>query len=107
MEGNKKAREVMNTVFEPTDADWRGVGVIPGSGLKLRDDYREFDASLRFSVEIEETREEKGCICGSILQGLASPIDCPLFGKKCTPENPVGACMVSSEGTCAAEYRFA
>jgi len=106
MEGNTKAQAAIYEVFEATDAEWRGVGVIPGSGLKLNKAFGNFDASTRFNVTIEETKEVKGCICGSILQGLKTPKDCPLFGSACTPENPVGACMVSSEGTCAAWFRY-
>jgi len=105
-EGNLKAQQAIKDVFESCDAEWRGVGTIPGSGLKLRKEFESFDASQKFNVDVEETRIDKGCICGSILQGLKSPADCPLFGKKCLPENPVGACMVSSEGTCAAHYKY-
>lgn len=106
MEGNLKAQNIINEVFKPVDAKWRGVGVIPMSGLELRSQYIDFDAAIKFNVDIEETKDETGCICGQILQGLKNPTDCPLFGKKCKPENPVGACMVSSEGTCAASYRY-
>lgn len=106
MDGNPKALEIMNEVFEPADANWRGIGVIPGSGLKLRSTFKKFDASSKFNVTVEETLEEPDCICGTILQGLSSPNDCPLFGSKCRPESPVGACMVSSEGTCAAWYKY-
>lgn len=106
IEGNIKAQQLINEVFEPTDAEWRGIGTIPLSGLKLRDLFKKFDASTKFGVDIEETRVETGCICGKILQGLCDPKDCPLFGNRCRPESPVGACMVSSEGTCAAWYRY-
>lgn len=106
MDGNVRAQQISSEVFELVDANWRGIGTIPGSGLQLREIFKEFDASAKFSANIEETREDKGCICGRILQGLASPADCPLFGSRCTPENPVGACMVSSEGTCAACHRY-
>jgi hydrogenase expression/formation protein HypD len=105
-EGNIKAIEIMNGIFEPCDATWRGIGTIPKSGLKIREGYSQFDAARKFDVEVEETREHEGCRCGEILQGLARPADCPLFGKGCTPEHPIGACMVSSEGTCAAYYRY-
>jgi hydrogenase expression/formation protein HypD len=105
-EGNTKAMRIMNEVFEPCDAIWRGIGTIPKSGLKIRQEYSEFDAAKMFEIEVEKTREHKGCRCGEILQGLAQPADCPLFGNGCTPEHPIGACMVSSEGTCAAYYRY-
>lgn len=105
-DGNKKALAIMNAVFEPSDAEWRGLGSIPGSGLAIRDGYCRFDAAKRFRVSIEPAIEPKGCICGRILSGLATPADCPLFGKACRPEHPVGACMVSTEGTCAAYYKY-
>ncbi|MBU0899210.1 hydrogenase formation protein HypD, partial [bacterium] len=92
--------------FEPADSNWRGIGVIPGSGLRIRQEYSRYDASLHFEVPTHQVTEEKsGCICGEILRGIATPLVCPLFGKACTPEEPVGACMVSSEGTCAAYYK--
>jgi hydrogenase expression/formation protein HypD len=105
-EGNKKAQTLIEEVFEPCDSAWRGIGVIPGSGLRIRDRYADFDAARQIEVEVEEPKEHKGCLCGEILKGKVTPKDCPLFRKACTPENPVGACMVSSEGTCAAEYKY-
>ncbi len=105
-EGNPRAIEILGKIFEPCDAAWRGIGIIPESGLKIREEYSEFDAAKKFSVAIEETREHPGCICGSILRGVARPNQCPLFGKACTPEDPVGSCMVSSEGTCAAAFKY-
>jgi hydrogenase expression/formation protein HypD len=105
-EGNRKAQGIMYEVFKLSHANWRGIGVIPNSGLILTDEYSDFDAADKFDVSVEETREEKGCICGTILQGLANPNECSLFGAKCTPEHPIGACMVSSEGTCAAWYKY-
>jgi hydrogenase expression/formation protein HypD len=105
-QGNTRARDLLYRVFEPCDARWRGIGVIPGSGLRLRPEYAAFDAAARLPVEVEEPREHRGCACGEILKGKAAPRDCTLFRKICTPENPVGACMVSSEGTCAAEYKY-
>ncbi len=105
-EGNKKAREVTARVFTPCDADWRGLGVIPGTGLGINDAYAAFDAARAIPVTVEVTREHAGCLCGEILKGKVTPADCPLFGTACTPEAPVGACMVSSEGTCAAAYRY-
>lgn len=106
MKGNQKAQAIMAQVFEPEDAYWRGFGIIPKSGLRLKPEFQTFDARLKFQVQIEPTREEKGCICGEILKGLKKPTDCKLFGKACTPGNPVGACMVSNEGACAAYYKF-
>lgn len=105
-EGNVKARKLLYEVFEPCDANWRGIGVIPGSGLSLREEYAAFDAARQLPVPVEEPREHKGCLCGEILKGKVAPTDCPLFRTACTPEDPVGACMVSSEGTCAAEYKY-
>ena len=107
-EGNVRARQIMAQTFEPCDADWRGVGTVVGSGLRLRPDLvaEGFDAATRFPVDLPPSREPAGCICGEILCGTADPSDCPLFGTTCTPEDPVGACMVSSEGTCAAWYRY-
>lgn len=106
-EGNTKALEVMEEVFAPSEADWRGIGIIPGSGLKLREDYGDFDADLIFAdVEVLPTKEHKGCHCGEVLRGVIFPYQCGLFRKVCTPENPVGPCMVSSEGACAAYYRY-
>jgi hydrogenase expression/formation protein HypD len=104
--GNRKALALLEKVFQPSDEWWRGLGVLPGSGLALRDEYAAFDAVTAIPVEVEETRRDKGCICGTILKGLAAPPECALFAKTCTPENPVGACMVSSEGACAAFYRY-
>jgi hydrogenase expression/formation protein HypD len=103
--GNLRAQLLMNGVFEPCDADWRGIGEIPGSGLRLRSEFAPYDAS-RLDVEVEPAKEQTGCLCGEILKGKARPTDCPLFGGTCSPEDPVGACMVSSEGTCAAEYKY-
>jgi len=105
-EGNVVAQRLMEQVFAPSDADWRGLGVIPGSGLALRPEYADADAALRFPVELEPPLEPAGCRCGEVLRGVTDPADCALFGARCTPEDPVGACMVSSEGACAARYRF-
>ncbi|GAB4335055.1 MAG: hydrogenase formation protein HypD [Calditrichia bacterium] len=104
--GNRQAQAILERVFEPCDAEWRGIGMIPGSGLQLRKEFVKYDAGVMFSVEVPPTRENPGCICGKVMKGVAEPTDCRLFGKACTPENPVGACMVSSEGTCAAAYRY-
>lgn len=105
-EGNVKAQKKMFEVFQPVDAVWRGIGVIPGSGLGLRDAYIEFDADKKFDIKPKESPEPKGCQCGEVLKGKKRPYDCKLFKTRCTPENPVGACMVSSEGTCAAYYKY-
>ena len=105
-EGNRAAQRVVAAVFEPGDAVWRGVGLIPGSGLRLRPAYAAYDAERGIAYTTEATVEKKGCLCGEILQGLKQPEDCGLFGRACTPADPVGACMVSSEGCCAAHYRY-
>lgn len=105
-EGNQRALEVMNQVFEPDDAKWRGMGVVPQSGLMLRDDYRRFDAEQAFKIELEPPREPEGCLCGDILRGVKTPPDCKLFRRVCSPEHPVGPCMVSSEGSCSTYYHY-
>ena len=105
-EGNKKAQAVLAEVFSVCDSEWRGIGVIPGSGLEIAEKYASFDAAKKIPVAAEEPREHKGCRCGDILKGKVSPFDCPLFATVCTPEAPIGACMVSSEGTCAAAYKY-
>jgi hydrogenase expression/formation protein HypD len=105
-EGNLKAQEMMEEVFEARDDWWRGLGILPASGLMVNKKYSMHDAETMIPVEVEPTREDKGCICGSILKGMNNPRDCKLFGKACTPANPVGACMVSHEGSCHAYYRY-
>ena len=105
-EGNQPAQKVMNTVFQPVDRKWRGIGMIPLSGLGLRPDFEEFDAEKKFSVGEIVTQESPLCIAGEILQGLKKPPQCPAYGKQCTPQNPLGAPMVSGEGACAAYYRY-
>ena len=105
-EGNRKARAMIAEVFTPVDDWWRGLGSIPGSGLRLADRFREYDAAEMLPVTVEPPREAKGCICGGILKGLQKPTECKLFGKACTPDTPVGACMVSSEGACAACFQY-
>lgn len=105
-QGNTQARQVMASVFEPCDVAWRGLGVIPGSGLAIRPELAGFDAVRRFGLEVQDTPEPKGCACGEILSGTRMPPECALFRKRCTPMSPVGPCMVSSEGTCAAYYRY-
>jgi hydrogenase expression/formation protein HypD len=105
-EGNRKAREVMDRVFEPCDAVWRGIGPIPQSGYRFRDGFSAFDAEKKFALPLQEVQEPDGCACGEILMGIKSPHQCGRFGKTCTPTHPVGPCMVSSEGTCAAYYKY-
>ncbi len=105
-EGNQVALKLMDEVFEVGEANWRGIGPVPSSGLKLRDKYQRFDAEANFVINPGPGLEPKGCLCGNILRGVGTPLDCKLFRKRCTPENPVGPCMVSSEGTCAAYYHY-
>lgn len=106
-EGNLAALAVMEQVFEPCDANWRGLGIIPASGLAIREEFGKFDAAQRFDFEPTQQRGIGPCLCGDVLQGKAVPTDCPAFGTTCTPQSPIGACMVSSEGSCAAEYKYA
>ena len=105
-QGNPNAIAAIEEVFDTCTATWRGLGDIPESGYRLKDAYAEFDAVKRFQPEVEPTIEPKGCRCGDVLRGIMAPSACPLFRKVCTPENPVGPCMVSSEGSCAAYYRY-
>ncbi len=105
-DGNKVAQQVLKDVFKLRDDSWRGLGIIPLSGLKIREELSAFDAEKHFTVDVPESTEPRGCICGQILRGLKTPVDCPLFAKKCTPSDPVGACMVSGEGTCATYYKY-
>jgi hydrogenase expression/formation protein HypD len=105
-EGNIAARALCDRVFEVTDRQWRGIGAIPESGYRLSDEYRSFDAERRFDISIADTREPSECISAKILRGLAKPSDCTAFGKRCTPDAPLGATMVSSEGACAAYYAY-
>jgi len=105
-EGNPTAQALIKEIFEPCDAQWRGLGLIPNTGLRIRKEFARFDATRRFDFTVPPALEPKGCQCGDILRGILSPHDCRLFGKGCTPENPLGPCMVSSEGSCAAWYRY-
>ena len=93
-------------VFESVDVDWRGIGTVPKSGLRIRKEFEAFDAQKMFEFEVPESESPKGCACGEILTGTKIPPQCPLYDKACTPLDPVGPCMVSSEGTCAAYYRY-
>ena len=105
-EGNSKALQLMEEVFEIGEANWRGIGWVPQSGLKIGGKYEHFDADKAFSVSLKPVREPKGCRCGDVVRGAATPPECKLFRKVCTPERPVGPCMVSSEGACAAYYQY-
>jgi len=112
-EGNPKAMEIVDEVFEAEDAFWRGLGKIPFSGLKIREKYSAFDAKVKYKsilnpldTKYHTLNTNSGCICGAILRGLKEPKDCKLFCKNCTPENPIGACMVSSEGACGIEAKY-
>lgn len=105
-EGNPVARAVIDEVFDTCTATWRGLGDIEGSGYVIRPEFAQFDAVKRFQPEVEPTQNPKGCRCGDVLRGIMAPNECPLFRKVCSPENPVGPCMVSSEGSCAAYYRY-
>ena len=105
-QGNPVAMAVIDEVFDTCTATWRGLGPIEGSGYCIRPEYAQFDALRRFDLDIEPTVEPKGCRCGDVLRSAMAPDECPLFNKVCTPENPVGPCMVSSEGSCAAYYRY-
>jgi hydrogenase expression/formation protein HypD len=105
-EGNRAAQDLINKVFVECDRKWRGIGTIPSSGWRLRDEYADFDAEKRFAVENIDTRESPLCISGLVLQGRKKPLECPAFGQECTPEHPLGATMVSNEGACAAYYRY-
>ncbi len=105
-EGNRTALAIMERVFEPADADWRGFGVIPNSGMAIREAYRLYDAEVRFSLPEVPSREPPGCRCGDVLRGIIEPPECPLFGKACTPDRPKGPCMVSDEGACSAYFLY-
>lgn len=104
--GNPKALGLMNEVFEEEDSLWRGIGTIPFSGQKIRDDYQEFDALMQINVQVEKSKEPKGCLCGLVIQGRKIPLDCPFFAVKCNPQSPIGPCMVSSEGSCQAYFKY-
>jgi len=103
---HQKAWEMIERVFMTADAEWRALGSIPQSGLVLNDDYRQFDAARVFDIVIGDSIEPAGCRCGEVIQGLIDPAECALFGKRCTPDDPVGPCMVSSEGACQAWFKY-
>lgn len=104
--GNRKAQEIMATYLQPVDAAWRGIGVIPQSGLGLKTEYAAYDAERRHGMTVELGNENPACSCGEVLKGKMKPPACALFGTGCTPDHPVGPCMVSAEGTCAAYYKY-
>ena len=106
LKGNTEAQRVTDLVFERVEAEWRGIGRIPSSGLALRPEFREVDALHRFEMELVPVAEPPGCRCGDVLKGLLLPPQCGLFGKRCTPQHPVGPCMVSSEGSCSAFFKY-
>jgi hydrogenase expression/formation protein HypD len=109
-EGNEKAKQIMETVFEPCDVGWRGFPVIPGSGLTLKDEFAAYDARKRYEDDLSalpgDYKEPEGCRCGEILRGVVEPEECPLFGTGCTPQHPIGPCMVSREGCCNIMFRY-
>jgi hydrogenase expression/formation protein HypD len=104
--GNRKAQELVREVFVPCDTGWRGIGTIPGSGLRISDAHAAFDAEAKFGVPVLFSPEKTACRCGDVLKGKIVPPECPLFGKACVPEEPYGPCMVSGEGTCAAYHKY-
>ena len=104
--GNPVARSLVRQVYETSDACWRGIGMIPDSGLKVRKEYERFDAGVCMPLELQPAKKKTACRCGEVLRGVIKPPDCPLFGRGCTPEHAVGACMVSVEGSCAAWYKY-
>jgi hydrogenase expression/formation protein HypD len=105
-EGNRKAQEMMARAFQPSDVEWRGIGCIPGTGLAFREDLAEMDAARAFDLPRVLSRENPGCRCGEVLRGIIRPRECGMFAEACTPENPLGPCMVSFEGSCAAAYKY-
>ncbi len=105
-QGNVAAQKLLTETFDVQDVAWRGIGVIPMSGLKIKTGMAEFDAEQRFDFDVPPSEDPKGCACGEILTGIKKPFECPLYKSKCTPMDPVGPCMVSTEGTCAAYYKY-
>lgn len=105
-EGNIPSKAIIEEIMEPCDSQWRGLGVIPMSGLKLRDEYAAYDAQKKHDIPVMEGKPNPACRCGEVLQGKCKPEDCKLFGGVCTPQHPVGACMVSNEGSCSAYYQY-
>lgn len=105
-DGNKRALAMVDEIFEPVDMEWRGLGMIEHSGLAIREQYSRYNAQKRLDITIPDTAEPPGCLCGEILKGQTIPPQCPLFDTRCTPATPIGPCMVSSEGTCAAYHKY-
>jgi hydrogenase expression/formation protein HypD len=105
-DGNLKARQIIDSVYEACDSEWRGLGMIFTSGLKINKNYQKYDAAEKYPIKIEKFSDNPACLCGDVLTGRKIPTDCPLFRKSCTPQHPKGACMVSSEGTCAAYFKY-
>jgi len=105
-EGNPLAMQKLHAVFQPEDAEWRGLGIIPESGLRLRERFQKYDAAQCCDLSVPQNPDPPGCECGNILKGLKNPTDCPLFKRVCNPHHPVGPCMVSTEGSCAATYKY-
>lgn len=105
-EGNKEANKLLNSIFTSTESTWRGLGKVNNAGLKLKAEYRKFDVLSKFEMNMKESYENNGCSCGDVLMGIKEPTECKLFGGVCTPLNPIGACMVSEEGTCSAFYKY-
>lgn len=106
-EGNRNAKRLIEDTFDPVDVEWRGLGIVPQSGLKLKKEFKSFDAGALFpEISVPVIMENSGCLCGEVLRGRITPPECPLYGNKCTPAAPVGACMVSSEGACAAYFKY-
>ena len=105
-QGNRRALDMIEMIFEPCDMEWRGLGTISESGLAIRKEYALFDAEKRLGITLPASEEPKGCRCGDILKGKLAPTQCPLYGTRCTTANPIGPCMVSSEGTCAAYFKY-
>ena len=106
-EGNAKAKALVAEVFELRRTfEWRGLGEVPYSALRIKETYRQFDAEARYAIAYQSVPDNKACECGAILRGVKKPSDCKVFGTVCTPDNPIGSCMVSSEGACAAHYAY-
>lgn len=105
-EGNTTALSILNEIFEVSNARWRGLGVVPSSGLAIRDKYSQFDAKKLLAIKVESKDEPKGCLCSEVLRGVKTPLECALFANICNPDDPIGPCMVSSEGTCSAYYKY-
>ena len=105
--GNEFAQKIIDEVFEPCDSDWRGIGILPNSGLAIREEFAEFDAQRKFDIpDFPDAKDNPACKCDRVILGASKPTDCPLFGVQCTPQNPQGPCMISSEGACAAYYKY-